>query len=514
MKIETVKKNMCVNRLVTQTTERFILEEDVIIPDIKPDILKPISSNGNICIYKQEVLEEKIKLEGNVNIYIVYLADSERDNIRGINTNLDFKETIECKLAMNGMRVASQVTIKSIECKVLNGRKINIKVEIEAEMRLYSNEELNIVSDIKNIEDIQEIRKDRVLSSIVGSNSTKTYAKETIKFDSGDNLAEILRVDLNIVNKDVKISYNKILAKADTNVKIVYLTEDNRIRCVEEKIPVMGFIEMIDIAEDDNCDVTYIIKNMIIKPNSEEEHSIYVEIEYELICNAFREERVEVIEDLYSPSKNLQFNSRDIVTIADTRKRSNKCDIKERISIQELAGEKINDIKITPNINNTIISNGKLTYEGEVRVDFMITSNNQTTIESIVKIVPFVHTIEQEDITENTKIDTNIEIIMQDFVINDSEVSLNICLNFEVNQYNQLNIRIIEEVEENEDRENVNPYSMTIYFVKEGDTLWKIAKKYKSTVDDIVKLNEIENPDKISEGMQLFIPKYVCERCN
>ena len=35
MKVETVKKNICINRIVTQKTQNFILEEDAIIPDIK-----------------------------------------------------------------------------------------------------------------------------------------------------------------------------------------------------------------------------------------------------------------------------------------------------------------------------------------------------------------------------------------------------------------------------------------------------------------------------------------------
>ena len=36
-------------------------------------------------------------------------------------------------------------------------------------------------------------------------------------------------------------------------------------------------------------------------------------------------------------------------------------------------------------------------------------------------------------------------------------------------------------------------YSIVIYIVKKGDTLWNIAKEFGSTVDDIVKANAIEN---------------------
>ena len=514
MKVETSKKNICINRIVTQKTEKFVLEEDAIIPDIKPDILKPISTSGNVCIYKKEVSDGKIKLEGNVDVYLIYLADSETDNIRGINTNIDFKEIIECNDALEGMSVNEKVTIKSIECKVLNGRKVNLKVELEAEVTLYANEDLDIVNDVQNVQDIQEIRKTVKFNSVVGSNSTRTYAKETIKIDTGDNFAEILRVDVSIINKDTKMSYNKILAKSDADVKIMYLTEDNRIRNVEEKIPIMGFVEMQNISEDDICDTRYTIRNILVKPNSEEEHSIYVEIELDVSCNAIKEEEIEVLEDLYSPSMNLEFNSRNIITMVNKKNKNDVCEIREKMQIQELAGESIRDIRITPNITSTTTSRGKIKYDGEIKAEFLITSNNQTTVESITKTIPIMYVMDYEEVTENSTIDTNIEIAMQDFVIEDSEVTLNINLNFEVSQYNQINMNVIEDVNINEEACSENPYSMTIYFVKEGDTLWKIAKKYRSTIDDIVRLNEIENPENIDIGMQLFIPKYVCAKSN
>lgn len=68
-------------------------------------------------------------------------------------------------------------------------------------------------------------------------------------------------------------------------------------------------------------------------------------------------------------------------------------------------------------------------------------------------------------------------------------------------------INVIDEIETNENEQEDN-YSMVIYFVKKGDTLWKIAKGFKSTVDDIKRVNGIENENVIDVGKQLFIPRY------
>ena len=53
---------------------------------------------------------------------------------------------------------------------------------------------------------------------------------------------------------------------------------------------------------------------------------------------------------------------------------------------------------------------------------------------------------------------------------------------------------------------------MVIYFVKPGDTLWKIAKMFKSTVEDIARLNNIEDVNKLTVGQQLYIPRFCKSR--
>ena len=48
---------------------------------------------------------------------------------------------------------------------------------------------------------------------------------------------------------------------------------------------------------------------------------------------------------------------------------------------------------------------------------------------------------------------------------------------------------------------------MFMYFVKPGDSIWKIAKKFKVCMNDIISINNIENPDKINVGDRLYIMK-------
>jgi hypothetical protein len=46
--------------------------------------------------------------------------------------------------------------------------------------------------------------------------------------------------------------------------------------------------------------------------------------------------------------------------------------------------------------------------------------------------------------------------------------------------------------------------SMVVYIVREGDTIWTVAKKFKSTVDSISQVNQIET-GKLVSGQKLLI---------
>lgn len=158
----------------------------------------------------------------------MYLADGEGKSTRAFNANIDFTEILDFTGVKSGMTLDENVTIKKIECKVLNGRKVSFKVLLELDAQVFLNENEEMIREVKGVDDIEAQISSLKMNSLVGQNSCKTSAKETIVIDSTDNLEEILSVDFNIVNKDTKISYNKVLAKADVEMRILYLTDDRK----------------------------------------------------------------------------------------------------------------------------------------------------------------------------------------------------------------------------------------------------------------------------------------------
>ena len=503
MVVNTSKENLCINKLINKKKEIIFVEKDMIVPDAKPDILSTICTSGVVCLYKTELQDEKLRIDGNINTYIMYLADNNEDKVRGINTSLDFSEGIDIPNAREGMNYKVDVKIKSIEARVINGRKIGIKATLEVTVQVYSNEEIEIVNNIEDDENIQILKEDLKVNSLVGAGETKIYSKETIPVQDVDNIAEILKVGLVVTDRDIKISYNKVLSKAEAQIKIMYLTEDNRIGTVTGKVPLVGFIDIPNVAEGNICNTNYELKNIIIFPNPAEEHSINIEVETIVKCMVYEEKQINLIQDMYSPNCDLTFNQKQVNTMINTRQVSDTKKIREKVNFEDIETKNLIDVDVIPNLIMDRANAGA--FDGELECNFTFVDGNMNVEQKRAKI-PFDYSA--QNIGDNANSSLEMFVTNQDFIVQDGgEINCNIDMEVVGNVSENRSINLIDEVNQEESEKNQD-YSVVVYIVKPGDTLWNIAKKFRTTVDFIVRTNGIENPDKIDVGQKLYIPRY------
>ena len=223
MDLNINKEEININKLVCEKEEIIFTEGDMIVPDSKPDIISAIDTSGNVCIYKKELIDEKLKIDGSINTYIMYIPDNSDDNVRGINLNLDFSNIIDAPNCKENMILEMQTEIKSLDCNVINGRKINVKAGIRIKFKVYTNEKKQFVNNVGENSDIQTLKSTTFVNSLVGFGSTKAYVKDTIMIDNTENLAEVLKVNIDLIDRDIKTSYNKVLVKTEAEIKIIYL---------------------------------------------------------------------------------------------------------------------------------------------------------------------------------------------------------------------------------------------------------------------------------------------------
>mgnify|MGYP000347232767 FL=1 len=145
MVLETTKNQIVLNKIVGQKKENRQVETDVIVNDVKPDVLKVINTNGVISIYKKDVMDGKIRIDGAINTYIIYMADDEQGSVRSLNTSMDFTQVINMDNCKENMQADVRVSIKDFDTKIINGRKLSIKANLDTNVNIYANENCDVI---------------------------------------------------------------------------------------------------------------------------------------------------------------------------------------------------------------------------------------------------------------------------------------------------------------------------------------------------------------------------------
>ena len=182
--------------------------------------------------------------------------------------------------------------------------------------------------------------------------------------------------------------------------------------------------------------------------------------------------------------------------------------LKEQISDSEISNSRIYNVSTTSSINNVKIVGTKAIYEGEVSVNILYESTEVTRIDKKEFKFPINYELNILEGMSEENLDIMVDVEKYEISSQTDNIQINIDLNISTKMFKTIELNIIENLEE-KDLEEKEEYSIIVYFVKAGDTLWNIAKKYRSTVENIKQINNIEDEDKLEINQQLFIPRYV-----
>ena len=470
------------------------VKQDLIVPDSKQDLLKILDGNFYCYFSKVEVQNGKIKANGNIDLYISYISSNEET--LGLQTTFNFDDSLENNIIAEKMNLEYNIKVSKYDIKIVNERKISVSVTLKVFYDVYGVDSVEIYNDFNEIEDVQLNSKKIKINSLIGMNSNVASLKEEIKTDGADIISDILNVDTKISNKEVKISYNKILSKADLVVKIIYLTKDGRVQKVQEKFPVMSFIELENVKEENICSTDYQIRNILLKINNGDDNSITVQMEYEICCKAFESKEQEIVSDLYSLKYDTEFDLKEIEFLNDISEKDEKTvDIDEKIKLEN--AKKVIDVYGKSKILKNTISNNMSNIEGEIELKIYYEEENKLGLSVQTSAVPFICKVQAQN-----EFASSFEDI--EFELNGGELLIKGRVKILDDNLKKNKINIVQSVTKKEIL-NKEDYGIIVYNIKQNDTLWDISKKFRVKQENIINSNDLEEPYTLKTGEKMYI---------
>ena len=492
------------------------------LPDYLPDINRLLKESAKIGESSKYLSADMLEYDGKIKFYIVYATSD--GNIRSAEFDTDFSGEMAVSGAAGDCDILFEPGIANVSCRLQNPRKLTAKVKIVAKASVMCRTSTvpAISGRLTSDEEAALQYRNRAIWSVyeTSAEETATPISEDLEIDASmPAIEDIIAVELDPYISDMRAGENKLSYKGDIVTSILYLAKTEQSADAENtvppkyvafsrKIPISGEIEAEGVTESCVPFASVRTDSLEFRPqenNFGESRTVELDFNYSVFARVFCNEENEVTTDMYSTDFESaeETEALEYDTVLYTKAFNFTAD--GSTPRDDTDFDEIVATTATASVESVEKQSGKLIFSGNAEVSVILT-NGAGVYQSRNYSVPF------RAQTEAGRIPESFGYIADAFVM--SAVSR---LD-ENNIYSDLEIFIPYVIFEKHKQEMIkqsNVYkdqpisrssgaSLTLYYPTAEDTLWDVAKKYRTTVPEIMAVNGI-SADTVS-GV-LVIPK-------
>ena len=510
MSVELLKENIEFEKFFGENTSSVMLKEDFIIPDTNPDVKEIVGVETSCKINNKDAMQDKIYVEGEICYNVLYLAELE-DNCEVFNSKYTSKfscyvDIIECDSKMD---IKVDAFIEHIMSTMVNERKVCVEVVLKVKGQCFKKEQVDIVKGIGNLEGVQYLNYPLTIDKLGGTGTATLKNDCTLKVPMDmPQIGTILSCKGIVCKRNVKVFDGKVIVAGAIKYNAIYKCKNSRdVDYLEKEVPFEEEIIINNATADMTEEVEINIDNFdfILKDDElGESRIIDIECGVNIICKVMGKDEIEVIDDAYSPGAmiELEKEDKDISVLFGDGK--NETIVKENIEVDDVPVDVVSMTGV-PMVTDKKIVDDRVVLEGILKVYAIYkTKDEKNYVNNCDEEVPFAVAIDIPGCRIGMEaLDTvaleNIEGFIEAGTISvKALISAKVLLKYSTHKEFIQGIEMFEGVAPKK-------ASIIIYIVQSGDTLWKIAKKYSTTVDKLMEINEIEIPELIKPGDKIII---------
>lgn len=519
MSVELIRKQMGLNEMTRRENVQVVKERDIIVPDGKPDMQRVLYLDGDINIDQIDVQEDRVVYKGQLDTTILYVPQNNSKEIYTMKGSIPLEDFVILDGVDNDQRIAFNYNIEHMHWNILNERKLNVKAIIGVSVEATKPKEIELVTDIRSDSPIQTSFDTVSIVRPSQNGVEKLIVKDELTIPQGKaSIAEILKMNTEIKEEQIKRTDSEILYNGIVEVSTMYTSqdEDKPVEVVKHRIPFAGSSDVTKPGEEVywNCDLTVKPTYMQVSPDYDgEDRIVEVECIVEAKYNTYDKNDETIIDDVYFPGKKVTIanNTSDYMTLAS--KGAAKASKKEMVTVDSGAPdtEQIFSVTLKPMVEEKQINGDKLTVSGMVEAKIVyIDPENMNMVQTAVEMLPFNQELVIEGLSKDAYIDVKVQ--PKDIEVsayNKNDLMIDYALDYIANVYKKDIVQTINQINvEDMDKEELNNYpSITVYAAKKGDSLWNLAKRFNTTVQDIVEINDLDENAALNLGQKLIILK-------
>lgn len=506
---------------ITEKTKTVItIEEDILVPDTKPDLREILLIDGRARLSSREIdrinkTDDYIGLSGEVELQTLYMPENRQaaGPVIAVQTRVPFKERWHTDIAPGATLILDCRTEK-IEYMVINERKYRVKISLAIMARECVDRKVDIFEGI-NGEEIQMLKERVEISSIALRKKDTLTISENLEIKEDGNFESILKQDINVVENYKQFTAEKVVINGFIFVNLLYtVTGENTLDCIRQAQERVEFTQFIPVKQQGSGggSLCFDGSGLRVKLVQDEEAGEVFRLEGEIITyvELYAGTEREIIVDGYHREKDFICDFNEERSRTPVASAAGEVSVREIISPDAAYGEIEKILYTTCEIMDSESrgEQGKVITEGSLQAKMICMSlrdEEEPQLFSIRQEVPFRVVTAVPQMTGSEIISTRIHV--RDIwaeKINGKQLEFNasVMAGSEIMREVPFKLLANPAFEESTAKDAMAP--MVVYVAGKDDSLWSIAKRFKTSVESVAKLNQLEE-GQIAEGRKLLI---------
>ena len=520
--LELVKKNIHMDCIKAKAGNQITVEDDVNIPDLRPDIDKVIFHSGVIKVEEAKAGNGQVTVKGTLAVSILYISDEEEEPLGKVETGLPFEEQFHMEGVETGDAVCVRHMLEDLSVGIINSRKISVRALMTMELCVRDIFDESAAVDVET--DVMAEYRKKPLQIM----ETTVCKKDIFRFRHEENLPthlpnifEVLYGAVLPAGMECRAGDDKLIIKGVVKLFFLYAPdgEEEHARFYETIIPMQGEVPCNGMRDGMIPCVDVSLSNVEyeVKPDFDGEDRMFsIEAVFDLDIKAYEEKTYEILADMYGVTKEIETQCKEGNFMNLVQNNSGTVKVKERIVLDNGNLMTLVHHEETVMLEDVEVDGNEMSIMGNIHMRCLYMTNEENGgYDCLERDIPFVYTLDIGD-TQGKEITQEIALHVDQMeltVLDACQMECNGIVGIHVVVFEQRREPIIVGATATElnHLKMKNLPGMVIYIVKEGDSLWQIGKEYYIPVEAIKMMNGLTS-DTIYPGDKLLLMKNTTER--
>jgi len=503
-------------QVISQTT----LDEDVIVPDVKADMESVILDWAEVELEEIRLMGNRLLVRGNLLFQVLYHTQKNRmvDRVEGA---LPFEETINVKAMSNEDEIRVDWDIEDFNVSMIHSRKLNIKALLTLTAAAYETGIEMVTVDTEEGAGIETTGFPVDVAQLAVQLRDIYRVKEEVELSGNKpNIDQILWYRLEPRGIECRPLDGKLSIHGEMELFCIYKGEEEHVplQWLERSIPFSGAVEVPESADEmvPEIRIRPIHRDVTAREDGDGERRLLsIEVVLEMEVKLYREETVSFLDDIYSPGADVTLQSHPVTVEHLVARNASKHKMTDTLKLS--SGDKILQIchgDGMVKLDRVRPVQGGLDIEGTLCVDVLyVAADDRAPVRSIRGVLPFAHQVEIDDMGREDPEHWTYRVVpgleqLSAMLLGNGELEIKAVITLDSIVMEPVTIQNIEsaQIVPMDPRKFDQMPGIVGYVVQSGDTLWKIAKKFYASVDNIKRTNGLVG-DELMPGQKLLIIK-------